>query len=422
MSEGTGTRPLVIVGGGKAGGIAAATLRDEGFNGPVVLVSREPGIPFGRPPLSKTYLRSEEDLTDWYIRPPDWYEANDVDLRADSVVAVDPAAHVLALGSGRELGYEKLLIATGGRNRRLQLPGAELPGIYYLRTVAECDAIKREAESGRRAVVVGMGFIGCEVAASLIQLGVQVTAVFPGRNPLERVLGEQLGALIGEVHRSNGVRLLPGGQVVAFHGTDRLESVVLADGELVDCDFAVVGVGIDPDVPAIAGSSVAQANGILVDERCRSSAVDVYAAGDVANHLHPVLGRIRVEHYNSAEHHGAAAARAMLGSAASFDYVHNFWSDQYEHILQYVGHATSWDDFLVRGSLRDGKFIGFYLVAGVVRAAVGFDRGGDPEWEPDSEMAASARMVASRARPGRSVLTDEGADLRSLAAATGQAR
>src|SRR4030095_2633904 len=155
MVEGTGTRPMVIVGGGKAGGIAAATLRDEGFNGPVVLVSREPGIPFGRPPLSKTYLRSEEDLTACSIRPPDWSAANDVDLPADSVVAVDPAAHALALGSGRELGYEKLLIATGGRNRRLQLPGAELPGIYYLRTVAECDAITREAEAGRRAVVVG---------------------------------------------------------------------------------------------------------------------------------------------------------------------------------------------------------------------------------------------------------------------------
>src|ERR687898_2698522 len=262
MSEGTGARPMVIVGGGKTGGTAAATLRDEGFNGPVVLVSREPGIPFGRPPLSKTYLRSEEDLTDWYVRPPDWYETHDVDLCPDSVVALDPAAHALALGSGRELAYEKLLIATGGRNRRLQLPGAELPGIYYLRTVAECDAIKREAEAGRRAVVVGMGFIGCEVAASLTQLGVQVTAVFPGRNPLERVLGEQLGALIGHVHRSNGVRLLPGAQVVAFHGTQRLESVVLADGEQVGSDFAVVGVGIDPEVPAIAGSSVAQDNGI----------------------------------------------------------------------------------------------------------------------------------------------------------------
>jgi 3-phenylpropionate/trans-cinnamate dioxygenase ferredoxin reductase subunit len=198
--------------------------------------------------------------------------------------------------------------------------------------------------------------------------------------------------------------------------------VVLAGGDRVACDFAVVGVGIDPDVPAVAGASMAQDNGIVVDERCRTSVADVYAAGDVANHLHPVLGRIRVEHYNSADHHGAAAARSMLGSAAPFDYVHNFWSDQYEHTLQYVGHATSWDDFVIRGSLQDGNFVGFYLLAGVVRAAVGFDRGGDPEWEPDSEMAACARLVARRARPGRGVLTDEGADLRSLATATEQAR
>jgi 3-phenylpropionate/trans-cinnamate dioxygenase ferredoxin reductase subunit len=161
---------------------------------------------------------------------------------------------------------------------------------------------------------------------------------------------------------------------------------------------------------------MAQQNGVLVDERCRTSAADVYAAGDVANHLHPVLGRIRVEHYNSAEHHGAAAARAMLGSVASFDYLHNFWSDQYEHILQYVGHATSWDDVAVRGSLEDGKFVGFYLAEGLVRAAVGFDRGGDPEWEPDSQMAACAGLVARRARPDRAALTDEGVDLRSLSA------
>jgi 3-phenylpropionate/trans-cinnamate dioxygenase ferredoxin reductase subunit len=168
-------------------------------------------------------------------------------------------------------------------------------------------------------------------------------------------------------------------------------------------------------VSAVVGSSVAVENGILVDELCRTNATDIYAAGDVANHLHPVFGRIRVEHYNSAEHHGAAAARSMLGSATPYDYVHNFWSDQYEHTLQYVGHATTWDDFVVRGSLQDRRLIGVYLAAGVVRAAVGLDRGGDPEWEQDSEMAACARLVARRASPERDALADETADFWSLA-------
>lgn len=415
MSDTARTTAMVIVGGGKAGGTAAATIREEGFEGRLVIIGQEPGIPFGRPPLSKTYLRSEEDLADWYVRSPDWYEAHDVGLVSGSVVGVDPAAHTLVFDDGRQMSYQKVLIATGGRNRRLAIPGAELPGIYYLRTVAECDAIKREAMAGRRAAVVGMGFIGCEVAATLTQLGVHVTCLFPGRNPLERVLGEQIGELIGAIHRSHGVRTLAGASVAAFDGAGRVDAVVIADGDRVPCDFAVVGVGIDPDVSAVAGSSVAHENGILVDELCRTSATDIYAAGDVANHLHPVFGRIRVEHYNSAEHHGAAAARSMLGSATPFDYIHNFWSDQYEHILQYVGHATTWDDFVVRGSLQDGKLVGVYLAAGVVRAAVGFDRGGDPEWEHDSEMAACARLVARRASPRRGALADETADLWSLA-------
>jgi 3-phenylpropionate/trans-cinnamate dioxygenase ferredoxin reductase subunit len=405
---------MVIVGGGIAGGNAAAALRDEGFRGQVVIIGQEPGVPFGRPPLSKTYLRSEEDLKDWYVRPADWYEAHDVAHVESSVTAIDAAAHTLVLDSGRELEYQKVLIATGGRNRRLKIPGADLPGIHYLRTVAECDAIKSEAVAGRRAVVVGMGFIGCEVAASLTQLGVGVTAIFPGRNPLERVLGEQAGALVGGWHRSSGVRLLAGAQVTAFEGAGRVEAVVTAEGARIACDFAVAGVGIEPNVPTVTGATIAQDNGILVDERCRTSAADVYAAGDVANHLHPVFGRVRVEHYNNAEKHGAAAGRSMLGSDAPYDYIHSFWSDQYEHKIEYVGHATSWDDFVVRGSLEEGKLVGFYLSAGVVRAAAGLDRGGDPELDLDSEMAAAARLVAQRARPGRGPLSDEDSDLWSL--------
>ena len=404
--------PIVIIGGGVAGGNAAAALREEGFPGPVVLITREPGFPFGRPPLSKTYLRSEEDVSAWYVRPAGWYDDHDVELRSGpSVMAIDPAAHTVTLDSGEELGYQKVLIATGGRNRRLRLPGAGLPGIHYLRTVAECNAIKREAAPGRRAVVVGMGFIGCEVAASLTQLGVQVTAAFPGQAPLERVLGGQVGALIGAIHRASGVELLPGDQVTAFEGTERLEAVVTAAGHRIACDFAVAGVGIEPDVPPVA---VAQDNGILADELCRASAPDVYVAGDVANHLHPLFGRIRVEHFNNAEKQGAAAARSMLGSAAPYDYLHSFWSDQYEHKIEYVGHAVRWDEFVVRGSVAEGRLIGFYLVDGVVQAAAGLDRGGDPELDLDGEMAASARLVSARARPAPAVLADEHTDLWSL--------
>jgi 3-phenylpropionate/trans-cinnamate dioxygenase ferredoxin reductase subunit len=414
VSEGIGESPIVIVGGGFAGGNAAATLRDEGFAGPVVIVGPEPSVPFGRPPLSKTYLRSAEDLDGWYVRPAGWYAEHGVDIRRASVARVDPAAHTVVLDSGEEISYQKALITTGARNRRLRIPGAELPGIRYLRTAAECDAIKQQAVAGQRAVVVGMGFIGCEVAASLTQLGVQVTAIFPGQAPLERVVGGQVGALIAAIHRANGVELLAGEQVAAFEGTERVEAIVTGTGHRIACDFVVAGIGVEPDVPAVAGSSIAEDNGILVDEFCRTSAADVYAAGDVANHLHPLFGRIRVEHYNNAEKQGTAAARSILGSTAPYDYVHTFWSDQYEHTIEYVGHVTKWDEFVVRGSVEEGKLVGFYLVDGVVRAAIGLDRGGDPELDRDSEMAACVRLVAARARPARGVLADENTDLWSL--------
>jgi 3-phenylpropionate/trans-cinnamate dioxygenase ferredoxin reductase component len=412
MAERTSGDPIVVIGGGLTGGNAAVTLREEGFAGPVVIIGREPGIPFGRPPMSKTYLRSEEDLGGWYVRPAGWYADHEVELRhGTAVVAVDPAAHTVTLDSREELRYQKVLIATGGRNRRLGIPGAGLPGIHYLRTVAECDAIKREARPGRRAVVVGMGFIGCEVAASLTQLGVQITAVFPGRAPLERVLGGQVAELIGASHRANGVELRPGEQVAAFAGAERLEAVVTAAGHRIACDFAVAGIGIELVIPDVA---VARDNGILTDELCRTSATDVYAAGDVANHLHPLFGRVRVEHYNNAEKQGAAAARSMLGSTAPYDYLYTFWSDQYEHKIEYVGHVDKWDEFVVRGSVEEAKLIGFYLVDGVVRAAVGLDRGGDPELDLHGEMAACARLVSACARPSPAVLADDRTDLWSL--------
>jgi 3-phenylpropionate/trans-cinnamate dioxygenase ferredoxin reductase subunit len=407
--------PFIIVGAGLAGGNAAVTLRDEGFAGRVVLIGQEPGIPFGRPPLSKTYLRSEEDLADWYVRPPSWYQEHGIErLVGPWVVEIDPAAHSLMLDSGEVLAYQQLLVATGGRNRRLDIPGADLGGIHYLRTVGECDAIKEEAQAGRHAVVVGMGFIGSEVTASLRQLGVRVSAIFPGRAPLERVLGAELGAAIAAIHRAYDVELLAADQLSSFEGSGRVEAAVTAGGRRIACDFVVAGVGIVPEVPTFGDGSVAQSNGVLVDERCRASQPDVYAAGDVANQLHPLFGRVRVEHYNNAEKQGRAVARSMLGATTPYDYVHTFWSDQYEHKLEYVGHATTWDQFVVRGSLEERRLVGFYLGEGELRAAVGLDRGGDPELDEDSEMAACARLVGQRARPAPTQLQDEAVDLWSL--------
>jgi 3-phenylpropionate/trans-cinnamate dioxygenase ferredoxin reductase component len=190
-----------------------------------------------------------------------------------------------------------------------------------------------------------------------------------------------------------------------------VEAVVTAAGQRIACDFVVAGIGIEPEAPSVA---VTQQNGILVDEQCRASAPDVYAAGDIANILHPLFGRVRVEHYNNAEKQGAAAARSILGSTAPYDYLYTFWSDQYEHKIEYAGYVTTWDKFVVRGSVTDRKLIGFYLVDGVVRAAVGLDRGGDPELDLDSEMAACARLVATRACPAPAVLADDSTDLWSL--------
>jgi 3-phenylpropionate/trans-cinnamate dioxygenase ferredoxin reductase component len=416
MADSTSAGPIVIIGGGMAGGNAAVTLRQEGYRGRLTLITAEPGIPFGRPPLSKTYLRSEESLDGWIVKPASWYEENEVERPGPVTVAsVHTAARTVLLSSGDELAYQKLLIATGGRPRHLELPAADLPGIHYLRTVADCDAIKRAARPGLRAVVVGMSFIGCEVAASLTQLGVRVTAVFPGKVPLERVLGAEVGSVIGAFHRANGVDLLAGENVAAFEGTGAVQSVVTTTGRRIACDFVVAGVGIEPVVPVMVGTQPALDNGMLVDELCRSTAPDVYAAGDVANILHPLFGRVRVEHYNNAEKQGRAAARAMLGSDAAYDYLYTFWSDQYDHKLEYAGYAATWDEFVIRGSLDDGKFIGFYLTAGVVKAAVGLDRGGDPELDHDMEMAAAARLVAQRAQPDRSQLADDRVDLWSLA-------
>jgi len=263
-------------------------------------------------------------------------------------------------------------------------------------------------------VIVGMGFIGSEVAASLRQMGLEVTAVLSGTAPLTAVLGDQVGDVLAGVHRNHGVQLVTQDQVVAFEGSGHVARAITAKGQRIACDLALVAIGIEPIVEAVRGSPIALDNGILVDETCRTSVPDVYAAGDVANHLHPLFGRLRVEHYNNAEKQGRAAARAMLGDSRPYDDIHSFWSDQYADKIEYVGYARTWDQIVIRGSLATRQFLAFYLSSGMLRAAFGLNRGGDPEIDADSELRACQGLIRAQVPVSAARLADDRVDLWSL--------
>lgn len=400
--------PFVIVGASLAGATAAATLRQEGFDGEIILVGAEAFLPYERPPLSKQYLRSEMPCQKMLVRPTAFYGENDIETvlnaRATRVVPTD---RVVELETGRRIRYEKLLIATGGRNRRPPLPGLDLEGVYDLRSIGDADRIRTEIAPGRKAVVVGMGFIGSEVVAALRQRQVDVVVVHSARTPLFRVLGEEVGGVMTGVHRDHGVEMIFEDRVAAFEGARRVERVVTKEGRRIDCDFAIIGAGIEPNVELVAGTGIRTDNGILVDELCRTSADQVYAAGDVANHYHPVFKRcMRVEHWQNAIKQGTAAARSMLNKAQPYDDVHWFWSDQYDVNLQYAGAHTTWDRLIVRGKLGERRFLAFYLKDGLIEGAVALNRGKD--------LRRAVPLIKARRIVDPEKLGDESVDLRSL--------
>jgi 3-phenylpropionate/trans-cinnamate dioxygenase ferredoxin reductase subunit len=242
-------------------------------------------------------------------------------------------------------------------------------------------------------VVIGLGFIGCEVAASLRMLGLEVTAIDPGQAPLARVLGPEVGAVITALHQSHGVQLVLGDGVDRLEGGERVESVLTTSGQRFECDFVVAGIGIDPEVELLRAAGARISNGVEVDEFCRTSLPDVYAAGDIADHAHPLFGRIRVEHYNNAEKQGRAAAASMLDRGAPYDYVHSFWSDQFDQSLEYVGYAAEWDSITVEGSLPARDFIVRYIRSGKLLAAAAMGRGGDPESDEPGELKDIANQI-----------------------------
>jgi 3-phenylpropionate/trans-cinnamate dioxygenase ferredoxin reductase subunit len=400
--------PFVIVGASLAGANAAATLRQEGYDGEIVLIGAEARLPYERPPLSKQYLRGDASFESMLVRPPAFYEDNRIQTLLDArVTRVTPDERIVELETGRRIRYDKLLIATGGKNRRLPLPGLDLEGVYDLRSVGDADALRAEIAAGRQAAVVGMGFIGSEVVASLRQKQVEVVVIEPDRTPLFRVLGEKVGGVMAGIHRDHGVEMIFEDAVMAFGGAQRVERVVTKSGRRIACDFAVVGVGIQPNVDLVAGTSIDTENGIIVNERCRTSVDAVYAAGDVANHYHPVFKRrLRVEHWQNAIKQGTAAARNMLDNGGPYDEVHWFWSDQYDVNLQYAGAHTTWDRLIVRGSLDERRFVAFYLKDGLIDGVVALNRGKD--------LRRCMPLIKARAVVDPAKLEDEGIDLRSL--------
>jgi len=404
----TPDRTSVIVGASLTGATAAATLRDEGFDGRVVLVGAEPVPPYERPPLSKEFLRGEQPFEEQYVREEAWYADHEVETRFGArAVQIDVAGREVVLAGGERIAHDALLVATGSRNRRLDVPGASLPGVSDLRTVADAQRIKEAASAGARILCVGMGFIGAEVAASMRMLGHDVTVVEVFETTLYRVLGREIGRALEGIHRDHGVRMLFNEAVASFEGDGRLESVLTSGGKRIDADVAIVGVGTEPSVELMAGTGLDQGGGIPVGPALETSVPGVYAAGDVARHDHPVFGPIRVEHFDNAIKTGEAAARNMLGAGAVFDDPHWFWSDQYDSQVQMAGFAATWDRMVVRGSIEDRSFCAFLLdEAGIVRSTVSLD------WKRD--VRRSFGLISAQVAPDPAALADPDVDLRTL--------
>jgi 3-phenylpropionate/trans-cinnamate dioxygenase ferredoxin reductase subunit len=397
--------PIVVVGAGQAGATAAGALRDQGYDGELVLIGEEPVAPYERPPLSKEYLRGESEQH--WIRPDGWYADNGVDARlgarAERLHVTD---RTVELADGSSVAFDQAVIATGSRNRKFAWPGLDLPGVLDLRFAPDSDAIREAAKNGSKAVLVGMGFIGAEVTASLRTLGLEVEVVEFAATPLERVLGRELGGAIEALHRDHGVQMHFGEGAERFEGDGRFESLVTNTGRRIEADFAVVGVGVEPVTEVAAASDVPVDNGVPVDAMLRTAVDGVWAIGDVARHDHPVFGSVRVEHFDNAVKMGEHVAKNLLGAAEVFDDAHWFWSDQYDAQIQMSGFAMKWDQTVIRGSVEDRAFAAFLLSEGQLLSTFSMN------WKFD--VRRSMPLIVAKAHPDPAKLADPDFDLREL--------
>jgi 3-phenylpropionate/trans-cinnamate dioxygenase ferredoxin reductase subunit len=407
----TDNRTIVIIGASLAGAKAAEALRQEGFDGRVVLIGEERDRPYERPPLSKGYLRGDEDGLKIFVHDEGFYDDQAIELRtATRVTAIDPPARQVVLEDGERLGYHRLLLTTGAAPRRLNVPGAGLQGVHYLRDVNDADQLGLAIRRASRVVVVGAGWIGSEVAASARQMGADVAVVDPAPAPLAAVMGPEVGAVFRQLHSSHGVDLHLGTGVEAIVGTGSAEGVRTSDGEVVEGDLVVVGIGAVPRTELAEAAGIRVGNGIEVCEYLETSAAGIFAAGDVAAAWHPGLGeRIRVEHWANALNQGPVAAKNLLGKATPYDRIPYFFSDQYDFGMEYSGHARQWDQVVFRGDPDEGKFIAFWLAGGRVVAGMNAN-----VWDVTGPIQA---LIRSGGTVDVARLTDPGIPLGELASA-----
>jgi 3-phenylpropionate/trans-cinnamate dioxygenase ferredoxin reductase subunit len=364
---------IVVVGGGLAGGSAVVALREQGYDGRLTVVTNEPHLPYERPPLSKGYLAGSTELGELLVKPQEWYVDHDVEVVTGRPArGVDLGSRAVAV-DGDELGFDKLLLATGSSARRIPALEASGAPVAYLRTIDDSDLLRAAIEHRERLVVVGGGWIGLEVAATARSAGCEVTVVEMLDVPLQRVLGTEVGSVFGRLHRDHGVDLRTGVSVEAVDRDGEGASVSLGDGSTVAADLVVVGAGATPNLDLARGAGLSVEDGVLTDAHLRTSHPDVYAAGDIASAEHPRLGRrVRVEHWDNAAEQGKAAAANMLGAGQPYDRLPYFYTDQYDLGMEYVGHVQPGDadEVVVRGDVEGFVFTAFWARDGRVIAGM----------------------------------------------------
>jgi NADPH-dependent 2,4-dienoyl-CoA reductase/sulfur reductase-like enzyme len=406
----------VIVGASLAGAKAAQTLREEGFPGAIVLIGAEHDRPYERPPLSKDLLLGKAEPSSVFVHEAGWYADNSVELRLGSrVTSIDREARQVRLEDGSSVGYTRLLLTTGSSPRRLPVPGADLEGVLYLRTLGDSQALRAAFQDGLRVVVAGGGWIGLETAAAARQAGCEVTVVEPEPTPLYRAIGPELGEVFASLHRSHGVTFRLGEGISELRGDgdgsagDSVRQVVTSSGHELPADLVVVGIGAAPNVGLAADAGLDVDNGVLVDESLRTSDPDIFAAGDIANWMNPLLGRrIRVEHWANALNGGPAAARSMLGQEVSYDRVPYFFTDQYDLGMECAGvpEPGHYDQVVYRGDRDSLEFIAFWLSEGSVVAGMNVN-----VWDVNDDIQ---QLIRSRAAVDEHRLADPAIPLPDL--------